>query len=113
MSAISSPASPHRLAREERQREQRTDLLLTALALKPGMVVADIGAGTGYGPSAGRKSMRRALRRSMFSCIAIRSSPSTQKLPPPVSPARPGIRNTSSASKVTVLFKNRSSSKLA
>ena len=48
MSAISSPASPHRLAREERQHEQRTDLLLTALALKPGTVVADIGAGTGY-----------------------------------------------------------------
>ena len=36
------------LEREERQREERTDLLLTALALKPGMVVADIGAGTGY-----------------------------------------------------------------
>ena len=36
------------LEREEREREERTDLLLTALALKPGMVVADIGAGTGY-----------------------------------------------------------------
>ena len=36
------------LEREERDREERTDLLLTALALKPGMVVADIGAGTGY-----------------------------------------------------------------
>ena len=35
------------LDREERDREERTDLLLTALALKPGMV-ADIGAGTGY-----------------------------------------------------------------
>ncbi len=36
------------LERDEREREERTDLLLTALALKPGMVVADIGAGTGY-----------------------------------------------------------------
>ena len=36
------------LEREERDREERTDLLLTALALRPGMVVADIGAGTGY-----------------------------------------------------------------
>lgn len=36
------------LEREERAREERTDLLLSALALQPGMVVADIGAGTGY-----------------------------------------------------------------
>lgn len=36
------------LEREEREREERTDLLLAALALAPGMVVADIGAGTGY-----------------------------------------------------------------
>jgi len=36
------------LEREEREREERTDLLVTALGLKPGMVVADIGAGTGY-----------------------------------------------------------------
>jgi precorrin-6B methylase 2 len=36
------------LERDEREREERTDLLLDALALKPGMVVADIGAGTGY-----------------------------------------------------------------
>ena len=36
------------LEREERDREERTDLLLTALALQPGLVVADIGAGTGY-----------------------------------------------------------------
>jgi 2-polyprenyl-3-methyl-5-hydroxy-6-metoxy-1,4-benzoquinol methylase len=36
------------LEREEREREERTDLLLAALALRPGMVVADIGAGTGY-----------------------------------------------------------------
>ncbi len=36
------------LEREEREREERTDLLVQALQLKPGMVVADIGAGTGY-----------------------------------------------------------------
>ena len=36
------------LEREQREREERTDLLVTALQLKPGMVVADIGAGTGY-----------------------------------------------------------------
>ena len=36
------------LEREEREREERTDLLLVELALKPGMVVADVGAGTGY-----------------------------------------------------------------
>lgn len=36
------------LEREEREREERSDLLLPMLALKPGIVVADIGAGTGY-----------------------------------------------------------------
>ena len=36
------------LEREEREREERTDLLIEALDLKPGMVVADIGAGTGF-----------------------------------------------------------------
>jgi precorrin-6B methylase 2 len=36
------------LERDERNREERTDLLLAALALQPGTVVADIGAGTGY-----------------------------------------------------------------
>jgi precorrin-6B methylase 2 len=36
------------LEREEREREERGDLLLRELALKPGMAVADIGAGTGY-----------------------------------------------------------------
>ena len=39
------------LERQEREREERTDLLLKALALKPGMVVADIGPGTGLGVS--------------------------------------------------------------
>jgi SAM-dependent methyltransferase len=36
------------LERRERPREERTDLLLKALPLRPGLVVADIGAGTGY-----------------------------------------------------------------
>jgi len=36
------------LERTEREEEERTDLLLAALDLRPGMVVADIGAGTGY-----------------------------------------------------------------
>jgi SAM-dependent methyltransferase len=36
------------LERKEREAEERPDLLITGLGLKPGMVVADIGAGTGY-----------------------------------------------------------------
>ena len=36
------------LERDEREREERTDLLLPELTLLPGLVVADIGAGTGY-----------------------------------------------------------------
>ena len=36
------------LERPEREQEERTDLLLTILDLKPTDVVADIGAGTGY-----------------------------------------------------------------
>ena len=36
------------LERPERSKEERPDLVLQALDLKPGMTVADIGAGTGY-----------------------------------------------------------------
>jgi precorrin-6B methylase 2 len=36
------------LERTEREEEERTDLLVSALALRPGLVVADVGAGTGY-----------------------------------------------------------------
>ena len=36
------------LERGSRQMEERPDLLLAALDLKPGMTVADVGAGTGY-----------------------------------------------------------------
>ena len=36
------------LEREEREREENTSLLLKNLAVKPDMVIADIGAGSGY-----------------------------------------------------------------
>ena len=36
------------LERPEREDEERTDLLLEALAIQPGQTVADIGAGSGY-----------------------------------------------------------------
>jgi SAM-dependent methyltransferase len=36
------------LEREEREQEERGDLLLRELGLKPGMAVADVGAGTGH-----------------------------------------------------------------
>ena len=36
------------LERKEREAEERPDLLIAGLGLKPGMMVADIGAGTGY-----------------------------------------------------------------
>ena len=36
------------LEREGREKEERTDVLLRLLDLRPGLVVADVGAGTGY-----------------------------------------------------------------
>ncbi len=50
------------LERPEREEEERTDLLIPALKLKPGDVVADIGAGTGYiaarmSPAVGEKGI--------------------------------------------------------
>jgi hypothetical protein len=49
------------LERTERTDEERPDLVLNALDLKPGMAVADIGAGTGY--YAWRIAHRAAGRR--------------------------------------------------
>src|SRR5256885_8039809 len=36
------------LERPEREEEEKTDLLVRSLGIRPGQVVADIGAGTGY-----------------------------------------------------------------
>jgi len=36
------------LEREEREKEERTSVLIEELALAPGMVIADVGAGSGY-----------------------------------------------------------------
>jgi precorrin-6B methylase 2 len=36
------------LERSERAQEEKPDLMLAALDIKPGMVIADVGAGTGY-----------------------------------------------------------------
>ncbi|MEO6186365.1 MAG: class I SAM-dependent methyltransferase [Steroidobacteraceae bacterium] len=36
------------LEREEREKEERTSVLIDELHLKPGMVIADVGAGSGY-----------------------------------------------------------------
>ncbi len=36
------------LEREEREKEERTSVLIDELQLKPGMVIADVGAGSGY-----------------------------------------------------------------
>jgi precorrin-6B methylase 2 len=36
------------LEREEREQEERTSVLITELGLKAGMVIADVGAGSGY-----------------------------------------------------------------
>jgi SAM-dependent methyltransferase len=58
------------LEREEREKEERTDLLLKELALNPGMVVADIGAGTGY------------LTRRMAKVVGLKSKVYAQDVQP-------------------------------
>lgn len=56
------------LERPERQEEERTDLLIDALKLKPGDIVADIGAGTGY---IAEKMARRILPEGVVYAVDI------------------------------------------
>jgi ubiquinone/menaquinone biosynthesis C-methylase UbiE len=56
------------LERPERQEEERTDLLIDALKLKPGETVADIGAGTGY---IAEKMARRILPGGIVYAVDI------------------------------------------
>ena len=46
--AVISPAGADWLEREEREREDRPDIVLAAMKLKNGDVVADVGAATGF-----------------------------------------------------------------
>jgi ubiquinone/menaquinone biosynthesis C-methylase UbiE len=48
IAAVMSHAGADWLDRPEREREERPDLAIEALALKPGAAVADFGAGSGY-----------------------------------------------------------------
>ena len=89
------------LERDEREREERTDLLLPILGLKSGSAVADIGAGTGYyarrisnivGPS-GKvyavdvqpemvKMLQAARQRGYANIVPVLGSADDVKLPP-------------------------------
>lgn len=92
------------LERPEREKEERPDQLLEALALRPGDVVADIGCGTGYharrfaeavGP-AGRVFgveiqpemlalfEREMQRRGVPNTIGVLGTPEDPRLPEPV-----------------------------
>jgi SAM-dependent methyltransferase len=48
IAGVMGPAGADWLERKERDQEERPDVALDSLALKTGMVVADVGAGTGY-----------------------------------------------------------------
>ena len=63
------------LERSERAQEERPDLVLAALDIKPGMVIADIGAGTGY---YARRMARRAGSKGMV--YAVEVQPGMMKL---------------------------------
>lgn len=56
------------LERPERAQEERPDLVLAALDIKPGMVIADIGAGTGY---YARRLARRTGSRGLVYAIEV------------------------------------------
>jgi ubiquinone/menaquinone biosynthesis C-methylase UbiE len=63
------------LERAERAQEERPDLVLAGLDIKPGMVIADIGAGTGY-------YARRMARRtgSKGTVYAVEAQPEMKAL---------------------------------
>ena len=85
------------LERPEREREERPDQLLEALALRPGDVVADIGCGTGYhvrrfaeavGPTGrvyGVEMFEREMeRRGITHVQGVLGTPEDPRLPEPV-----------------------------
>jgi SAM-dependent methyltransferase len=90
------------LERDERATEERPDLLLPALELAPGMVVADVGAGTGYwtrrlAAAVGERGVVHAVdvqpqmvailanmveRRRLANVRTLQSAPDDVRLPP-------------------------------
>lgn len=90
------------LERPERETEERTDLLIEALQLKPGELVADIGAGSGYfswrmakAVSPGGKVFgvdiqpemlellqRNMMRRDVSNVVPVLGTTTDPKLPP-------------------------------
>src|SRR3954470_6596809 len=56
------------LERSERAHEERPDLVLAALDIKPGMTIADIGAGTGY---YARRLARRTGSRGVVYAVEV------------------------------------------